>query len=113
MTDDDLDDLFAAARATGPQPAPALMARILADAAAAQPRVRAARPRFRLGALISALGGVSALAGMATAAVAGLWIGLAPPGAVDDLAARLWVSGAGDSVELIPDLEGMMRDADG
>jgi hypothetical protein len=115
MRNDDLDDLFAAARGRDAQPSPALMARILADAAAEQPRapVRAARPRFSLSALIAAIGGAGALAGLATAAAAGLWIGLAPPTAVDDFAATLWASGEGDSVDLFPDLEGMTSDADG
>ena len=117
MMDDDLDDLFAAARKQATQPSPALLARILADAAAEQPRAPApaglARPRVRLAALSAALGGGGALAGLATATVAGLWIGLAPPAAVDDFAATLWASGEGDSVELIPDLEGMIDDADG
>ena len=45
--------------------------------------------------------------------VVGLWIGLAPPQAVDDFAATLWASAEGDSVDLIPDLEGMIDDADG
>ncbi|MGQ0565527.1 MAG: dihydroorotate dehydrogenase [Gemmobacter sp.] len=112
MTDDDLDDLFAAARADAARPSDGLMARVLADADALQPQRRApARPRFRLSALIAALGGMGAMAGLATATVAGLWIGLAPPAAVDDLAAAFWV--AGDSLDLIPDLEGMMGDADG
>lgn len=119
MTDDDLDGLFAEARADSPAPSPALMARILADAAAVQPRPAAAPPRravprFGLGAVLAALGGFGSLAGLASAAVAGLWIGLAPPAAVDDLAASLWpVDDVGDSIELFPDLEGMIDDADG
>ena len=115
MTDDDLDDLFAQARSKVAQPSAALMARILADAAAMQPRppVLRVRARFGLAALVAALGGAGAMAGLATAAVAGLWIGLAPPAAVDDLAATLWASADGDSVDLFPDLEGMFSDADG
>ena len=115
MTDDDLDDLFLAARATGAPPSAALMARILDDAAAMQPRAAVVlrRPGLRLSALIAALGGVGALTALATAAVAGLWIGLAPPAAVDDFAATLWTSAEADSLDLIPDLEGMMSDADG
>jgi hypothetical protein len=115
MTDDDLDAFFAAAKTDGARPSPALMARILQDAAAEQPRAAptAPRPRFTLAALVAALGGGGALAGLATATVAGLWIGLAPPIAVEDFAATLWVSGEGDSVDLIPDLEGMISDAEG
>jgi hypothetical protein len=116
MTDDDLDAFFAAAKADSARPSPALMARILQDAAAEQPRAApptTTRPRFTFAALVAALGGGGALAGLATATVAGLWIGLAPPIAVEDFAATLWVSGEGDSVDLIPDLEGMISDAEG
>ena len=114
LTDNDLDDLFAAARADVARPSAALMARVLADAAAEQPRKPVpVRPRFRLAALIAALGGSGGIAGLASATVAGLWIGLAPPAAVDDFAATIWTSGQGDSVDLIPDLEGMINDADG
>ncbi len=114
MADHDLDDLFAAARAEVAQPSPVLMARILADAAAVQPRRSVpVRARFRLGGWIAALGGTGALAGLATATFAGLWIGLAPPAAVDDFAATLWAPAAGDSLDLFPDLEGMIDDADG
>lgn len=113
MAADDLDDLFAQARAARVQPSSGLMARVLADAAATQPQPAAAppRPRFSLAALVAALGGPGGMAGLATAAVAGLWIGLAPPAAVDDMAALL-LGGAEDLV-LIPDLEGMVSDADG
>ncbi|MBD3766244.1 MAG: dihydroorotate dehydrogenase, partial [Rhodobacterales bacterium] len=38
MRSDDLDDLFSAARAEAPVPSAALLARVLADAEAAQPR---------------------------------------------------------------------------
>jgi len=91
MTDNDLDDLFAAARADVARPSPALMARVLSDATAEQLRkpVPVLR-RFRLAALIAALGGTGGLTGLATATVAGLWIGLAPPAAVDDFAATIW-----------------------
>lgn len=119
MMDDDLDDLFAVARGTVPQPSAALMARILADAVAEQPRP-ATRPvprlvpvRFSLRALIAALGGMGAMAGLATAAVAGVWIGLTPPTVVDDLAATLWTVDEGDQVDLFPDLEGLIDDAEG
>lgn len=112
MAADDLDDLFAEARAAQIQASTGLMARVLADAAAAQPRrVPAPRPRFTLAALVTALGGLGGMAGLATAAVAGLWVGLAPPAAVDDMAALL-LGGAEDLI-LIPDLEGLVSDADG
>jgi hypothetical protein len=123
-TDDDLDDLFAATRAAPPlQPSPALMTRILADADALQPRAAVARrppqarpapaARFSFRALVAVLGGAGSMAGLATAAVAGVWIGLAPPAAVDDLAATLWSVEDAETVDLFADLEGLIDDADG
>lgn len=83
-----LETFFAAARAETAQPSDALMARILADAEAeiGLPRVgapAAARPEAaRAGfwaTLGAAIGGWPALAGMATATVAGIWLGVAAP----------------------------------
>lgn len=72
---------FKAARAV-PEPAPsALMARILADAEAVQASRRTLAPR-RAGLgeyLYRLLGGWPAMAGLATAAVAGLWLGASLP----------------------------------
>lgn len=95
---DDLDDLFAAARADRPRPSDALMARVLADAAALQPepalpaRPRPAAPAAPGGfwAALSALfGGGGVLAGMGTAAAAGLFLGFAQPAPVAALTAAL------------------------
>lgn len=87
-----LDLFFAAARGPegrpGPLPAP-LMQRILADAAAvAAPHeiaeVMTARPGiFR--AVWTALGGWPAMAGMATATLAGVWLGFAQPAVMSDM----------------------------
>ncbi|MFN3645765.1 MAG: dihydroorotate dehydrogenase [Gemmobacter sp.] len=88
-----LDDLFAAARAAPPQPVPdALLARVLADADAAMPRrprasapaaasARPAPPGW-LAVLVAALGGRGAVAGLAAAGLAGVWIGFAQPAAL-------------------------------
>jgi hypothetical protein len=79
-----LDALFGAARKAHPEPSAALLARIAADAeavAADRARQAVARPA-RGGALrgwLSALGGWPAVAGLATATVAGVWIGYAQP----------------------------------
>lgn len=96
MTPDDhldgrLDALLAEARALRPEPAQALVARILLDAdrlapAAAAPPAPARAPRRGW---MAALGGWPALGGLAAAAVAGVWIGAVPPAAVLDLAASL------------------------
>jgi hypothetical protein len=91
---DPLAAALAAARAEGDDRAPlpeALAARMMADAAAAQPRA-APRPG---GAWLSRLFGDEgwlgwpAATGLAAAALAGLWIGYAPPPALDGVAAAL------------------------
>ena len=74
-----LDDLFDAARRDRrAQPETALMSRVLADAEKLQPRPAApepARGQFWPG-LLRALGGWPSMAGLATATLAGLWIGI-------------------------------------
>lgn len=81
----DLERFFRAARTAVPEPSAEFLTRLTAAAAAAQPRAVPAPPRPRrrglVSALAAALGGWAALGGfaggMATATVAGLWIGLA------------------------------------
>ena len=109
-----LDAFFAAARADRPDPDAALLARVMADAAdetarrahlAAVRRPAAARrgPGI-LAVLTAALGGQGAVAGLAAAGLAGLWLGLAPPAPLQALSPALW--GAGDAAaELIPDID--------
>lgn len=91
---DDLDGFFAAARAAGPAPSEALVARVLADAEAAMPRAvapapEAPAPRRRWLAAVAALfGGGPMAAGLASAVVAGVAIGYAGPVTSD------WLAGA-------------------
>ncbi|MEX5727149.1 hypothetical protein Ga0609869_000502 [Rhodovulum iodosum] len=113
MTDDpslesDLDRMFRAARADAPEPSAALMARILADAEAERPRARQVVPRRRRrlrSAAMSALaglGGWPALGGLATAGLAGLWIGYSAPAELETLTAG-WLGTQGyDLVDLVP-----------
>lgn len=84
----DLDQLFAEARAADQMPMPAaLTARILADADAILARQaltahRAAAAPARGGfwaQLLKSIGGAPALAGLAVATVAGVWVGVVPP----------------------------------
>ncbi len=85
--DDMLDDLFAQARQLAPVPGAALTARVLADAARPVP---VARPQPSVWAQLGAmLGGWPALGGLATATIAGIWIGIASPSVVADYAAAL------------------------
>lgn len=87
--DDMLDDLLATSRAQTPQPDDALMSRVLADAA----RVAATRRKTRHPGIwaqfVDALGGWPAIGGLAAATVAGIWVGVAPPERVENLAAMV------------------------
>ena len=78
---------FATARDAAPDPSDALMARVMADADAVQAEMARARgmpaaPRRGLAGVWRALGGWPAVAGLSTAAVTGIWIGVAPPDAL-------------------------------
>lgn len=92
MTDRDdmeLDHLFAEARDLRPAPGADLMARILADAEAVAMERAAPVPLARIAWLdwVRALGGWPAVGGLVASTVAGLWIGVAPPAGLSDLAA--------------------------
>lgn len=86
----ELDALFSAAAQDRPTPSDDLMARIMADAQAEIPSPRAALPvASRQGwfaSVVAAIGGWPAAAGLATAAVTGLVIGLVPPDSLLELA---------------------------
>ncbi|MBW6416710.1 hypothetical protein [Celeribacter sp. PS-C1] len=97
LTDSSLDALFAQARDAAPLPSGDLMARVLADAegviatreAEEIARIKDRQPKQRhpvLAAMVAALGGWRAVAGLATAGVAGLAIGLGAPMTVTTLA---------------------------
>lgn len=95
-----LDDLFAAARQAAPDPSDTLMARIVADAAREMPRPAPATPGV-WATLWDGLGGWIGAGGLAAATVAGLWIGIAPPAGLADMASGLW--GTSTSVALMPE----------
>lgn len=105
LTDQELEALFRAAIETAPEPGPDLMARVFADAeaelaAASQPAVtaaRTARPGL-LASLLAALGGWPTLAGLATATVAGVWIGWAAPDGLTNSGFAALLPGAEDAV---------------
>jgi hypothetical protein len=112
MQETDLESLFATARAERPSPSAGLTARIMADAEAVQSAFRPApvpaRPR-RWSGWIAAIGGNGVLAGLATATLAGLWLGFAQPAPVSALTQTVSDAFAADaglgSVELIPSLD--------
>ncbi|WGW05598.1 hypothetical protein [Tropicibacter oceani] len=81
-----LDAYFDAARADTPLPSGDFMARIEAQALAAMPApvpaARTARGPGLFAQLKQALGGWPAMAGLAAACAAGLWLGISPPAGV-------------------------------
>ncbi|WP_415184027.1 dihydroorotate dehydrogenase [Phaeovulum sp.] len=111
---DPLEAFFGAARTAAPEPGMALLARVLADAEA-ETRARhplaalAHAPKPRMGgfaALLAALGGWRAVGGLATATLAGVWIGFAGVDRLEDMSAGyLGVGGAEvlGTVDLLPD----------
>ncbi len=111
---DDLDDLLALARSRPMEPSDALMARVLADALAEQPRAVAAQTvpfgvprRGWLSLVAEVFGGFGGLAGVGGAAVAGLVLGFVQPAPVTEFAdAVLGVQAA--SVDLMPGTDALM-----
>lgn len=116
---DDLDDLFAGAKAASMQPSEALMARVLADAAQVQmaqvqmAQVRpvvAGVPRAGWFAGLAALfGGAGSLVGVGSAAVAGLFFGFVQPDGLGSVA-DLWAVSAVDQVDLMPQLDVLLAE---
>lgn len=104
MTDPDdtrIDALLRDVAATRPKVPDALMAAVLRDAARVQPApLPRAQPRPGLWQTIMDLvGGWPALGGLAAAGVAGVWLGIAPPVALEGAAAA--ALGLSQSVDLI------------
>lgn len=111
---DDLDDLFAEAAAKPAVPSGDLMARVLADAARAHPQpvaIRASAPPARLGLLagLAALfGGGGVLAGIGSAAVAGLFIGFVQPTSLTKLADAWSGDTQIDTLDLMPGIDALL-----
>jgi hypothetical protein len=123
---DDLDALFAGLRADAPVPSDALMARVLADALAEQPRAaaappapafltvpptmaRAAHPPRLWARIVAALGGAVAVAGVGSAALAGLMVGFVQPAALNGLTDAVW-GATYETVELMPSVDALMTE---
>jgi hypothetical protein len=92
---DDLDLFFDAARRADDLPLPVgFLARVEAQAIEEQPTIslggseNTASPG-PLAQLLAAIGSWPAMAGLATAGIAGLWIGIAPPAALATMAGTL------------------------
>lgn len=82
-----LDNLIGQAKADRHEVPDQLLNRVFADALAAQPApVGERRQSGRLRRFLSAIGGWPAIAGMAAATLAGVWIGVSPPAGLNDVA---------------------------
>ena len=103
---DAVDALFAAARADTPEVPDHLMQRVLLDAQAVQPRpVEVERPTF-LSQLIEMIGGRVGAGGLIAATLAGVWLGFAPPAAVENMSAALL--GTSETISLSPDVDDLL-----
>ena len=116
---DDLDDLFATAAAQNAAAAPsdALMARVLADADRMQQHREAkplnAVPRVGFWSALSAMfGGGGVLAGLGTAAVAGLYLGFVQPPALLQLTDAVIGTSSLESVDLMPGVDALLSEDD-
>lgn len=116
MSDQDLDDLFAAARAQAPLEDAALQARIYADGMRLQPQpwpivLPVASGHFRWWvALSNALGGKRGLAGLGTAAAAGVMLGFVQPMSVLALTESFFAAQTVDEVDLMPGIDAILTE---
>lgn len=113
---DGVDDLFALARQRPAAPSEALLARVLEDGLALQPPPRAlaapppaAAPRGLWGALADLFGGVAPLAGIGTAAAAGLVLGFVQPQGLSDFSAAL-MGGQIDTINVLPSVDDLFAE---
>jgi hypothetical protein len=114
MTEDDLDSLFASARGAAPRPSAGLTARVLADAEGLlaippAPPQPVARRSGLWAALAAAFGGSGALAGMATATVAGFYIGFAEP--MDTGLVTSVLGGEIAELDMMPGIDALLDEA--
>jgi hypothetical protein len=107
MDNSDLDDLFAAVRQQPVAVSDGLMARVLDDALTHQPATTIIAkskqaPGFWMG-LFAAVGGAGGLAGLSTAALAGVWFGFAQPTALTTVTDSFWgIETVTETVDILP-----------
>lgn len=117
MREQDIDDLFAAARAQTPSASADLMAKVFADAVLHQPQpsvlpIRSV-PQKRRGfwtEIIDALGGKGAVAGLGTAAVVGVMLGFVQPTSLATLTDTLFAQTPLDELDLIPGVDAILTE---
>lgn len=107
----DLDDLFSNAKAGALQPSDALMQRVLADADREQPQTvaRSIAPSAGFWAGLAGLfGGGGVLAGIGSAAVAGVFLGFVQPTSITSLA-DAWATNS-TALELMPGIDALLTE---
>ncbi|MES2143744.1 MAG: hypothetical protein V4516_05160 [Pseudomonadota bacterium] len=110
-SDSELDQLLSGLGAARRPVPPALMARILADAAAVQGRAQSVPVRFRPASglqghwyrIAAAVGGGRVLAGLGSVALFGVLLGFAQPAPLAALTDAVWGADLDISVDLWPD----------
>ena len=115
MRAQDIDALFAEARAQAPLHSTALIDRVIADAIAQQPQPLPARakPRQAPGfwaSIVDALGGKTALAGLGSAAVVGVLLGFVQPTSVTALTDAFFAQTPIGEVDLIPGVDAILTE---
>lgn len=115
MREQDIEDLFARARAQEPPESGALLARVFADALDLQPRPLPAvfmrQPKLGLWAsIVDTLGGKGALAGLGTAAAFGVLLGFVQPTSLMTLTDSLFAQSPLDDVDLIPGVDAILTE---
>ena len=113
---DDLDDLFAEARVAVSLDDQALMTRVYADALRLQPHaaaltkpVAAINPG-RWATLVTTLGGKRGLAGLGTAAAAGVMLGFVQPTSVLALTESFFAVSSVEEVDLMPGIDAILTE---
>lgn len=115
MRDQDIDGLFAEARAQASHNSAALIERVLADALTHQPKplrapVRTPQiPKFWVS-ILDALGGKGGLAGLGTAAVVGVMLGFVQPGSLTALTDAFMVQSPLGDMDLIPGIDAILTE---
>ncbi len=112
---DELDALFATARHAEVTPSNALMARVMADAVALQPKAEpmgravARKTGFWTG-LAALFGGSGVLAGLASVAMAGFFVGFVQPETVSALAGDWTLGSVVETVDLMPGVDALLAE---
>lgn len=107
--DQSLEALFAEARLHVPQPSDTFMARLMADADAAQPQPVVREKRGLWSKFLGAIGGAVVIAGMGSAAMAGLVIGYVQPDEMLQLSETIGLS-TSEQIEVLPSFDIFLND---